>query len=136
MEEFLGGSTSLASQDTEGGSFALDLFKTAKTSDDVLGCNYVEVTPQEAIFDEIKSLTFNLPQTNLPVYTALDEIYVSLTLSISKIDTTTMKKTPVEYSDNVRVVDRVQDCIWNRVRDYSYIRKFSPFNVFIFIISG
>ncbi len=114
MDTLAGGTSGLVSEDAEEGTFTLDLFKRPKTSDDVLSCHFVELTPQEPIHDDIPAVTFNLAASSLPVYTALDEIYVSLTAAITKIGADG-KKSPVTYNDNVSPAARLCDTLWEKV---------------------
>ena len=119
MEHFVGGSSGLASvNDSEEGSFTMDVFKKCKTSDEILNCQFVELTPQEALHSDIPAITFHLPQTHLPVYTDLREIYISLHLAISKVDTTTGKRSPVTYNDNVVPCNRICDTLFNKESNF------------------
>lgn len=112
----MGGSTAVGSEDSQGaGFFSTNIFQKARTDDEVLGSHFVEITPSETLHDDIPALTFVVPQTHMPLYTSLAEIYMGLKLAITKTNTLTGQRAAVVAEDNVRPIDRIADSLWSKV---------------------
>lgn len=90
-------------------------FKRKPTDSRFLSNNSVTLTPEEPLSPEIENLTYVLPRSSLPTYTAINEILISMAVSIEKkLDAETTWK-PVAAEDNVAPVNFLPDIFWEKV---------------------
>lgn len=121
----------LATVDTNDTNDDLVCFDRKATDSRFLSNDFVAITPEEPLSPEIESLTFVFPKSALPRYTSINEIFMSMCVSLEKkvTKTTTDKTTgvstttvgawePVEDGDNVAPCSFLHDVFWRQVEVY------------------
>lgn len=93
---------------------------TRKPSDSrFLSNNFVVLTPNEQLTKDIQEVSFSQPRSVLPIYTSLNEIYVSMSVSlVKKENTSSASSVPVTDDDNVAPVSFLPDCFWDTFEIY------------------
>lgn len=92
---------------------------TRKPSDSrFLSNNFVVLTPNEPLTTDIQEVSFSQPRSVLPIYTSLNEIYVSMIVSLHKKDTDGGEKKPVVDADNVAPLSFLSDAFWESFEIY------------------
>jgi hypothetical protein len=92
---------------------------TRKPSDSrFLSNNFVVLTPNEQITKDVQEVSFSQPRSVLPIYSSLNEIYVSMSVSLVKKDNSTADPAPVVDADNVAPVSFLPDVFWDNFEIY------------------
>jgi len=92
---------------------------TRKSSDvRFLSNDWITLTSLEPITPDVQTLTFSIPRTTLPRYTYLNEIMLSLTLSLEKQVAGSQTFVPVEESDNISPSAFLHDIFFERIEVY------------------
>lgn len=116
----------LVTQDPNDSNDDLVAFNRKPTDSRFLSNPSVTLTPEEPLSPEITVLTYNLPRTSLPTYTAVNEILVSLCVSIEKKGTSDTAWKPLVTADNVAPVNFLPDMLWEKVEIYLGDTLISP----------
>lgn len=92
---------------------------TRKPSDTrFLSNNFVVLSPNEPITKDLEEISFSQARTVLPIYTSLNEIYISVTASLVKHDSEGEAAKPVVDADNVAPVAFLPDTMWDSFEIY------------------
>lgn len=83
-----------------------------------LSNNFFTLSPNEPLTKDIREISFSQNRTVLPIYTSLNEIYISVTASIVKYDSATDKTSPVTDIDNVAPLAFFPDTLWDSFEIY------------------
>lgn len=83
-----------------------------------LSNNFTALSPNEPLTKDIQEISFSLPRSVLPIYTSLNEIYISMTASIVKKATDGAVPTALEAADNVAPVAFLPDAMWDSFEIY------------------
>ena len=138
----------LATVDTNDTNDDLVCFERKPTDSRFLSNDFVSITPEEPLSPEIKVLTFVFPKSSLPRYTSINEIFMSLCLSLEKrvtktttdattgvSTTTTGNWEPVEDADNVAPCSFLHDVFWQQVEVYLGDTLVTASHTFRFVMS-
>ena len=121
----------LATVDNNDSNDDLVCFERKPTDSRFLSNDFVAITPEEPLTPEIQSLTFVFPKSSLPRYTSINELFMSMCVSLEKqVTTSTTNATtgvitetvsdwgPVEDADNVAPCTFLHDVFWKQVEVY------------------
>jgi hypothetical protein len=108
----------LVTQDPNDSNDDLLNFKHKTTDNRFLSNSSITLTPEEPLTPEIDHLTYNLPRSSLPTYTAINEILMSMCVSLEQKGTSDSSWKPVLAADNVAPVNFLPDMMWERVEIY------------------
>lgn len=84
-----------------------------------LSNDFVSLSANQPITIDITNISFSVPRSVLPVYTSLNEIFIDMTVSLTKKDTpadTTTK--PVPATENIAPLAFLSDAFWETFEVY------------------
>lgn len=97
-----------------------DLVAFARKPSDTrfLSNNFVVLSPNEPITKDMQEISFSQARSVLPIYTSLNEIYISITASLVKRATADAAASAVTDSDNVAPLAFLPDTLWDSFEIY------------------
>lgn len=83
-----------------------------------LSNNFFTLSPNEPITKDMEEISFSQSRSVLPIYTALNEIYISVTASLVKRENGSTESKPVADADNVAPASFLPDTMWDSLEIY------------------
>jgi len=108
----------LATVDANDADDDLVAFGRKPTDARFLSNDFVAITPEEPINPEIESLTFIIPKSSLPRYTSVNEILLSMCVSLETKKKSETEWKPVLDADNVAPSSFLPDIFWKQAEVY------------------
>jgi hypothetical protein len=105
----------LVTQDPNDVNDDLVCFKRKATDNRFLSNSSITLTPEEPLTPEIEVLTYVVPRSALPTYTAVNEILISMCVSLEQNSDTAATWKSVVAADNVAPVNFLPDMFWEKV---------------------
>ena len=105
----------LVTHDPHDSNDDLVIFTRKSTDSRFLSNNSITVTPEEPLQPDITNLTYNLPRSSLPTYTAINEILISMTVSLEKRVGAETTWKALDAADNMAPVNFLPDMFWEKV---------------------
>lgn len=114
--------TELATVDSSDPLDDLVMFSRKPSDSRFLSNNFTVLSPNEPITKDIQEISFSQPRTVLPIYSTLNEVYISVTASITKttppVGATAGSVGGVIDGDNVAPLAFLPDTMWESFEIY------------------
>lgn len=105
----------LVTQDPTDPTDELICFRRKITDTRFLANTSITLTPEEPLTPDTDVLTYSLPKSVLPIFTAANEISISMGVCLEKKKTSESTWTAVLATDNVAPVNFLPDTMWEKV---------------------